>query len=51
MGAGALVQWLKLLALKVGDRGFEPHSGIPSFKETKFSSCSVVKIQYCGEPT
>ena len=38
MGAGALVQWLKLLALKVGDRGFEPHSGILSFKETKFSS-------------
>ena len=26
--AGALVQWLKLPAWKVGDRGFEPHSGL-----------------------
>ena len=24
----ALVQWLKLPAGKVGDRGFEPHSGL-----------------------
>ena len=35
-GAGALMQWLKLPAWKVGDRGFEPHSIWPSsFKETK----------------
>ena len=27
--AGALVQWLKLPVWKVGDRGFEPHSGLP----------------------
>ena len=27
IGAGALVQWLKLPAWKVGNRGFEPHSG------------------------
>ena len=32
---GAFVQWLKLHTWKVGDRGFEPHSGLPSFKETK----------------
>ena len=26
--ARALMQWLKLPAWKVGDRGFEPHSGL-----------------------
>ena len=31
--AGALVQWLKLPAWKVGDRGFEPHSGLQFSKE------------------
>ena len=37
--AGALVQWLKLPAWKVGDRGFEPHSGFQvSKKQNDFSS-------------
>ena len=27
-GVGALVQWLKLPALKIGDRGFVPRSGV-----------------------
>ena len=31
--AGALVQWLKLPAWKVGDRGFEPSSGIQVSKK------------------
>ena len=26
--AGEMVHWLKLPAWKVGDRGFEPHSGL-----------------------
>ena len=30
--AGALVQWLKLPAPKVGDRAFEPHSGLQAAK-------------------
>ena len=28
LAGGALVQWLKLPAWKVGDRGFEPYSGL-----------------------
>ena len=35
---GALVQWLKLLAWKVGDRGFEPHSGLQVSKKQNISS-------------
>ena len=31
--AGALVQLLKLPAWKVGDRGFEPHSGLQVSKK------------------
>ena len=31
--AGALVQWLKRPAWKVGDRGFEPHSGLQILKK------------------
>ena len=31
--AGALVQWLKLPAWKVGDCGFEPHSGLQLSKK------------------
>ena len=27
--------WLRLPAWKVRERGIEPHSGLPSFKETK----------------
>ena len=48
--AGALVQWLKLPAWKVGDRGFEPHSHIKVSKERNVSCRLVVKIKYCGEP-
>ena len=33
MGAGALVQWLKLPAGKVGDRGLEPHTGLQVSKK------------------
>ena len=32
-GEGALVQWLKLHVWKVGDHGFEPHSGIQVSKK------------------
>ena len=45
------LQWLKLLALKVGDRGFDPHSGLQVSKKNKmFLPRSLIKIQYCGEP-
>ena len=30
---GTLVQWLKLLAWEVGDRGLEPHSGLQVSKK------------------
>ena len=39
MLAGALVQWLKMPAWKVGDCGFQPHSGL-----------QVSKIQYVSSP-
>ena len=45
--AGALVQWLKLPALKVGDRGFEPRSGIQVLKKQNVASlltCSRFNI-------
>ena len=35
---GALVQWLKLPAWKVIDRGFEPHSGYQALKTQSVSS-------------
>ena len=35
---GALVQWLKLPAWKVGDRGFEPHFGLQVSKKQNVSS-------------
>ena len=35
---GALVQWLKLPAWKIGDRGFEPHSGLQVSKKQKVFS-------------
>ena len=47
---GALVQWLKLLAWQVGDRGFVPSSGIQVPENLKFPHRSFVKIQYCREP-
>ena len=42
--AGALVQWLKLPAWKVGDRGFEPHSGIQVLKKWEVA-CSTSNRQ------
>ena len=36
--AGTLVQWLKLPAWEVGDRGFEPHSGLQVSKKQNVSS-------------
>ena len=36
--AGALVQWLMLPALKVGDRGFEPHPSLQVSKKQIVSS-------------
>ena len=36
--AVALVQWLRLPAWKVGDRGFEPHSGLQVSKKQNVSS-------------
>ena len=49
--AGALVQWLKLPAWKIGDRGLVPGSALVfQFQRNKmFLSRSLVKIQYCGE--
>ena len=35
---GGLVQWLKLPAWKVGDRGLEPHSGLQVSKQQYVSS-------------
>ena len=39
----ALMQCLRLLALKVGDRGFEPHSGLDVSKKRKVSSSLIRK--------
>ena len=44
------MQWLKLPAWKVGDRGLEPHSGLQVSKKQYVSSRSLVMIQYFGEP-
>ena len=46
--AGALVQWLKLPAWEVRDRGFEPHSGLQVSKTQNVSSPLTRK--YCEEP-
>ena len=51
ISAGGLVPWLTLSAWKVGDRGFEPRSDIQVLKNEMFLPCSLVKIQYCGEPS
>ena len=48
--AGALVLWSKPPAWKVGDRGFEPSSGIQVLKKNMFLPRSRINIQYCGEP-
>ena len=50
-GAGALVQWLKLPAWKVGHRGCTV-SPVQQFKFQRnkmFLPCSLVKSKYCGE--
>ena len=44
------MQWLKLPALKVGDRRIKPNSDLQVSKKQNVSSRSLVKIQYCGEP-
>ena len=44
---GAVV---KLSAWNVEDHGFEPVYDIQAAKEQKFLPCSIVKIEYCGEP-
>ena len=50
-GAGALVQWLKLPAWKVGDRRFELRSGNKvSRKQNVSSLLTHEKNQYCGKP-
>ena len=41
--AGALVQWLKLPAWKVDDRGLEPHSGLQVLKKQNVSSALTPK--------
>ena len=45
------MQWLKLSAWKVGDRGFERRSGIQVSKKQNVSSplTRSLMIQYCGE--
>ena len=44
-----LVQWLKLSACKVGDRG-NPALALMFQRNQIYLSCSLVNIQYCGEP-
>ena len=44
--AGALVQWLKLLSWKVGDRGSEPHSGFQILEKQNVSSHIRHHIHY-----
>ena len=34
-----------------GSCGFEPHSGLQVSENKIFISRSLVKIEYCGEPT
>ena len=43
------MQWLKLSAWKVGDRVFEPGSGIQVSKKQNVSSSLTREIKYCGE--
>ena len=44
---GAVV---KAACLEVGNRGFEPHSGLRDLKKQNVLPCSLVMIQYFGEP-
>ena len=43
----SLEQWLKPPAWKVGDREFDPRSGIQFSKKKSFFLRSLTKIQYC----
>ena len=45
-----LVQLVKLPAWEVGDRGFEPHSGLQVSKKQIVFPRAIVIIQYYGEP-
>ena len=45
--SGAMVQWLKVPAWTVGDRGFETHPGL---QRSKKQNVSLIKMQYYGEP-
>ena len=47
--AGALVQWLKLPALKVGDLESEPHSGLQVSKKQNVSFPLTRKTSIPGE--
>ena len=47
---GALVQWLKLHAWKVGDRGFEPNSGLQVSKKQNFSLPLTHKERWRARP-
>ena len=49
--AAPAVKGLMLPACKVGDRGFVSRSGIQDSKIQTFHPRSLVKIQYCGEPS
>ena len=49
LNVGAMVEWLKLSAWKVGDRGFETHSGLQvSKKQNLFSPLTRKKIILWG---
>ena len=48
--AEALVQWLKVHAWKVGDRGIEPTLAFKCPRNKMFLPRSLVKIHYCAEP-
>ena len=48
--AGAMVQWLMLPALIVGDCGSNPTLGLKFKRNKKFLPRSFVNIKYCAEP-
>ena len=44
-----MVQWLKLPAWKVGDRGFEPHSGLQVSKNlVPGRQCYLINLTILG---
>ena len=46
---GAVVKAACLESRKVGDRGFEPHSGLQVQRNKRFLPRSLIMIQYRGE--